>query len=72
MLGNDRLERIADVGDCIDSFSEIMDSSEVAQFLKLGEEAVRRAMRAGQIPATKVCGQWRSKKSDLLAMFESE
>jgi len=61
----------SDVGDDIDSFPEIMDLSEVAQFLKLNEEVVRRGMRSGRIPAKKICGRWMSRKADLLTMFDS-
>jgi len=63
--------RKSDVDYGIDSFPEIMNASDVAKFLQLNKEVVRRAMRSGKIPATKVCGKWLSKKQDLLSMFDS-
>jgi len=60
----------SEVGDGIDSFPDIMDASEVAQFLKLRREVVRRAMREGKIPAYKTFGRWMIRKDALLTMFD--
>ena len=70
MLENNSDDEIIDLDCVINSISEIMNLSEVAKFLKLNKEVVRRAMRSGKIPATKVCGKWLSTKKEILSMFD--
>jgi len=42
---------------------EVLTLSEAASYLKINEQTARRLAREGQIPAFKVGGSWRSKKS---------
>lgn len=43
--------------------SEIMTVSELAKYLKISERTVMRLLKKGEIPASKVAGQWRFLKS---------
>ncbi len=45
--------------------SDLLDAREAARYLKLNEQTVRRLARENQIPAFKVGGTWRFKKSVL-------
>lgn len=45
--------------------SEILDAREAAAYLKINEQTVRRLARDSEIPAFKVGGSWRFKRSSL-------
>ncbi|HQU72937.1 MAG TPA: helix-turn-helix domain-containing protein [Calditrichia bacterium] len=49
---------------------EIMTIKDVAQFLKVKEQTVYRLVQQGKIPALKIGGQWKVKRSHLDRMFE--
>ena len=49
---------------------EIMTIKDVAQFLKVKEQTVYRLVQQGKIPALKIGGQWKVKRSHLDWMFE--
>jgi excisionase family DNA binding protein len=44
---------------------EILTLAEVALLLKVAEKTVFTMARRGEVPAFKVCGQWRFKRDDL-------
>lgn len=46
--------------------TEIMDATEAAAFLKVGERTVRELARKGQLPARKVGKEWRFSRSGLI------
>jgi len=50
--------------------AEIMNIREVAQFLQVKEQTVYRLVQQGKIPALKIGGQWKVKKSHLDKMFD--
>lgn len=45
--------------------SDVLDAREAAQYLKINEQTVRRLARDSEIPAFKVGGSWRFKRSSL-------
>jgi excisionase family DNA binding protein len=45
--------------------SEILDARDAAEYLKINEQTVRRLARDSEIPAFKVGGSWRFKRSSL-------
>lgn len=45
--------------------NEVLDAREAAQYLKINEQTVRRLARDSEIPAFKVGGSWRFKRSSL-------
>ena len=51
---------------------EVLDAREAAGYLRINEQTVRRLAREGVIPAFKVGGVWRFKKSVLDAWAESQ
>ncbi len=52
--------------------TDILDARGAAEYLKLNEQTVRRLAREKQIPAFKVGGSWRFKKSVLDRWAESQ
>ncbi|MGD2174301.1 MAG: response regulator [Candidatus Brocadiaceae bacterium] len=52
--------------------SDIFDARDAAAYLKLNEQTVRRLAREKQIPAFKVGGTWRFKKSVLDSWAEAQ
>jgi excisionase family DNA binding protein len=52
--------------------SDVLDAREAARYLKLNEQTVRRLARESQVPAFKVGGTWRFKKSILDRWAESQ
>ena len=44
---------------------DVLDAREAAQYLRINEQTVRRLARDNEIPAFKVGGSWRFKKSSL-------
>lgn len=50
----------------------IMTVEEAAAYLKLTVEGLRRIIIRGDIPATKIGGHWRIKKSIIDEMFQPE
>ena len=51
---------------------ELLDAREAAVYLKLNEQTVRRLARENQIPAFKVGGSWRFKRSSLEEWAEEQ
>jgi excisionase family DNA binding protein len=51
--------------------AEILTVNELAQRSKLGEKAVRNAIRRGELRASKLCGRWRIRESDYEAWVEA-
>ncbi len=49
---------------------EIMGIKEVAKFLNIKEQTVYKLVQQGKIPALKLGGQWKIKKSHLDKMFD--
>ena len=49
---------------------EIMSIKEVAGYLKVNEQTVYRMVQSKKIPAVKLGGQWKIKKSHLDRMFD--
>lgn len=47
------------------SIRDVLDAKEAAAYLKLNEQTVRRLARDSEIPAFKVGGSWRFKRSSL-------
>ncbi len=45
--------------------SKVMTAEEVAEWLGMHPETIRRAARAGRIPARKFGGEWRFKLHDV-------
>jgi excisionase family DNA binding protein len=45
--------------------TEFLTPDQVATELGLGKSTVYRALEAGEIPGTKVCGRWRTLRSQL-------
>ena len=52
--------------------TEVMTISDVATFLKVNEKTIYRLVKAGRIPAFKVAGTWRFKKTDIDAWIEEQ
>ncbi|MBZ0269287.1 helix-turn-helix domain-containing protein [bacterium] len=48
---------------------EIMDISEAASYLNIKKGTLYRLAKAGQIPGTKIGGQWRFKRERLDELF---
>ena len=44
--------------------------NEVAKLLKVDTESIYRWVRSGKLPAAKIGGLWRIRKSDIDAFFE--
>lgn len=51
---------------------EILTLPEVAQLLKVAEKTVYSMAQKGQLPAFKVGGQWRFKRTDLDQWIEDQ
>ncbi len=49
---------------------EIMGVKEVAEYLKIKEQTVYKLLQQGKLPALKIGGQWKVKKSHLDKMFD--
>jgi excisionase family DNA binding protein len=50
-------------------FSDIMDISTAASYLNIKKGTLYRLAKNGQIPGTKIGGQWRFKRERLDALF---
>ena len=50
----------------------LLTTAEVAQFLRLKEETIRRRIKAGKIPAFRVGKEFRVKASELNELLESK
>jgi len=51
---------------------EVMDLNEVCDFLRLSRSSVKRAIKAGEIPALKIGTQWRFRRTDILALWDKK
>lgn len=51
---------------------EILSLRQVASYLQVTTKTVYRMVRAGKLPARRVGGQWRFRRSDLDAWFDAE
>jgi excisionase family DNA binding protein len=51
---------------------EVLTIKEVAALLKLAEKTVYAMAQAGEIPAFKIRGQWRIKRTDLDQWIEDQ
>ena len=49
--------------------TEIMDITEAAAYLNIKKGTLYRLVKKGQIPGTKIGGQWRFKRQHLDEMF---
>ena len=49
---------------------EILSVKELAAFLKIKEQTAYRLVQQGKLPALKIGGQWKIKKSHLDRMFD--
>jgi excisionase family DNA binding protein len=49
-----------------------MDLNEVCEFLRLSRSSVKRAIKAGEIPALKIGTQWRFRRKDILALWDRD
>jgi excisionase family DNA binding protein len=49
--------------------TEIMDITEAAAYLNIKKGTLYRLVKKGQIPGTKIGGQWRFKREHLDEMF---
>jgi excisionase family DNA binding protein len=49
--------------------SEILTVEQVAEYLQLDPETVRRAARKGELPGARIGRRWRFRKEDLDALF---
>jgi len=49
---------------------EILNIKQVANFLEIKEQTVYKLVQQGKIPAIKLGGQWKIKKSHLDKMFD--
>jgi excisionase family DNA binding protein len=49
--------------------TEIMDIAEAAAYLNIKKGTLYRLVKRGQIPGTKIGGQWRFKREHLDEMF---
>src|SRR5690606_11981695 len=47
----------------LSAMSEVLTTKQLAEYLKLSERSVYRLLERGEIPAVKVGGQWRFRKS---------
>jgi len=50
----------------------LLTTAEVAQFLRLKEETIRRRIKAGKIPAFRLGKEFRVKASELNELLESK
>jgi excisionase family DNA binding protein len=51
--------------------TDLLTVEEVAHRSKLGEKAVRRAIRRGELRASNLCGRWRIRERDCEDWFDS-
>ncbi len=49
--------------------SEYLSLKEVADLLRLSERTLYRHVKSGKLPAAKIGGQWRVRKSDVDRLF---
>jgi excisionase family DNA binding protein len=49
---------------------ELLTIEQAAAFLQKHMNSVRRLLRQDKLPGVKVGGEWRIRKTDLIAMFE--
>lgn len=49
----------------INTIREVMTVEEVADYLQVGARSIYNMAAAGEIPAAKVAGQWRFKKTEV-------
>jgi excisionase family DNA binding protein len=49
---------------------EVMDLNEVCEYLRLSRSSVKRAIKAGTIPALKIGTCWRFRRTDILALWD--
>jgi excisionase family DNA binding protein len=47
-----------------------MDLNEVCEYLRLSRSSVKRAIKAGTIPALKIGTCWRFRRTDILALWD--
>jgi len=52
------------------SLKEIMTIQDVAEYLDLNEQTVYRMVQQRKIPAVKIGGQWKVKRSHIDKMFD--
>lgn len=57
------------VRDLIDGYPEVLTPGEAAVLLRTSTSTIGRLIRLGRVPATKVGGRWRLRKSALLAFL---
>jgi excisionase family DNA binding protein len=50
---------------------EILTAEEVAEYLRIHPYTVRRLAREGEIPGSRIGGQWRFKKKDIDLLIKS-
>lgn len=48
---------------------ELMNVTEVAKLLNYKNNTVQRMAQAGRLPATKIGGEWRFDKKDIMALI---
>jgi excisionase family DNA binding protein len=51
---------------------EILTPRQVAAVLQLGESTVYRALEAGRLPGEKICGRWRTLRSELIELVRGD
>jgi excisionase family DNA binding protein len=44
---------------------DVLSPEQVAEYLQLGKSTVYRALESGELPGEKVCGRWRTLRSQL-------
>jgi excisionase family DNA binding protein len=47
-----------------------MDLNEVCEYLRLSRSSIKRAIKAGTIPALKIGTCWRFRRKDILALWD--
>ncbi len=52
--------------------NDILDAEEVAKFLRLNEQTVKRLANRGELPGFKVGGRWRFKRQDIENYIEEQ
>jgi excisionase family DNA binding protein len=51
---------------------DILSVAEAARYMKVSEHTIRRAIADGTLPAAKLRGNYRIRKSDLIALFRRQ
>ena len=56
----------------LENLSEITTPKELAEFLKISEQTVKRAIKSGKLKALKVARDWRIERNEVIKWVKGE